>query len=306
MTFTPEAGFEVLEFGSEAAKKCLEWMESDMGRGKADCYFRLYYGAENPLSLEDLQTQLQSIDPESVILSWKEEEAVDYQAEFRKNFRGSEAGKTYWLGPTWEKPPAGRKPIFIEPGMAFGTGDHPTTQLCVAYIEDLATAGVRPRVIFDLGTGTGVLAIAALQQFSGASIFVSDLDPQCAEDFEKTLRLNSLNSGLFQSFFGPSGDLRRLKDLLPPVDLLISNIYAEVLSGLLPAIDSATAPGAYWIVSGLLENSSSQDFIRRAGQSGFELLESRHQKRQRSLFEKKSGLTLEEETWLGLKFKKRQ
>lgn len=301
-TFSPGEGFEVLEFGSEAAKKCFDWIENDFGRGDENRYLRLYFSRENLPSNESVLRELNEMDSECRMISLKEEEDRDYQAEFRKSFRGSLVGKKYWVGPTWEVIPAGRRGVFIEPGMAFGTGDHPTTQLCISYLEDLFDGGVPPVNIFDLGTGTGVLAVVARQLFQGAKIWASDLDPQCAEDFSKTLRMNQLPESSFTAVFGPQADIRRMSRGMPPLDLLISNIYAEVLMGLLPEIDAILSPGAHWIVSGILEGPQSHKFIEVVTSKGFKLLETRRQVRQRSLFEKKNGLTLEEETWLGLKF----
>jgi ribosomal protein L11 methyltransferase len=302
MTFSPGEGFEVLEFGSDAAKKCLEWMENDFDRGEENRYLRLYFSAELQPSLDGVLAELKNLDESARLISLKEEEDVDYQAEFRKNFRGSSVGKNYWVGPTWESPPAGRRPVFIEPGMAFGTGDHPTTQLCISFLEDLFESSRHPHTIFDLGSGTGVLAIVARQLFPQAKIWASDLDPQCAEDFSRALVMNQISATSIQAQFGPAGDIRKMRKTLPPIDLLISNIYAEVLSGLIEEIDAALSPGAHWIVSGILEGPQSHKFIEIAKARGFQLLETRSQKRQRSLFEKKNGLTLEEETWLGLKF----
>jgi ribosomal protein L11 methyltransferase len=303
-TFSPGKGFEVLEFGSDAAKKCFDWIENDFGRMAGPRFLRLYFQSASQPRLDALIQELHAVDRDCKIISFKEEENVDYQAEFRKSFRGTQVGKRFWVGPTWESPPEGRQPIFIEPGMAFGTGDHPTTQLCISFLEEMQNPP--PATVFDLGTGTGVLAVVAQRLFPQAKIWVSDLDPQCAEDFAKTLGMNRINQNLFKSYFGSDGDLRRLNRELPKIDLLISNIYAEVLGGLIDEIDACLSPGATWIVSGILEGPQSRKFIETATKAGFQLVDTRQQKRERSHFEKKNGLSLEEETWLGLKFVKVQ
>jgi ribosomal protein L11 methyltransferase len=301
-TFLPAKGFEVLEFGSEAAKRCLEWMERDFERTGDRRFARIYFSRIDYVDEKIVRQELESLEPELVVLSLQEEADRDYQEEFRKNFKGSLAGKKFWLGPPWDQPPTDRKPIYLEPGMAFGTGDHPTTQLCVGLLEDFSR---QPETILDLGTGTGVLAVAARILFPRARIWASDLDPQCREDFSKTLSMNRLSPEEFITAFGPAADLHRLKSGLLKLDLLVTNIYAEVLLGLLTPIKELLPIGASWIVSGILEKESGQSFIEEVQASGFEVVEKRSLKKSRPYFEKTQGLSQEEETWLGLHLKRK-
>ena len=162
-------------------------------------------------------------------------EPSDYLAAMRDQHHGRVIGK-FWVGPPWESPLAGKLPVIIEPGMAFGLGDHPTTQMCLELLAGLPS----PRRILDIGTGTGVLAIAAARLFPAAELWLTDYDPQCRSNVENNFALNGLPGPAHQRY-----GVRPLPAGL--FDLVLSNVYLEALKTLVPRIDAGC-----WIVSGLL------------------------------------------------------
>ncbi len=299
-TFRPTEDFDVLEFGSEAAKRCLEWMENDFERTELRRFARIYFSREVPPNLAVFAAEMSELGGGSEVISLQEEVERDYQAEFRKSFRGTRAGSKFWIGPQWEKPPEDLVAIYVEPGMAFGTGDHPTTRLCVGMLEARERMLPPPQKILDLGTGTGVLALAAMKLFPSAQIWATDLDPQCAEDFQRTVEMNKTEISRFQAYFGAAADLRKLDGKIASLDLLISNIYAEVLLGLLEPISALMSPGAHWIVSGILAGPSSEGFESRVTSSGYEILDRRSEIRTRPSFQTSEGLAEEREEWIAL------
>ena len=170
-------------------------------------------------------------------------EPSDYLAAMRAQHHGRVVGK-FWVGPPWETPAAGKLPVIIEPGMAFGLGDHPTTQMC---LELLATQ-TSPRRILDIGTGSGILAIAAARLLPDAELWLTDFDPQCRSSVENNFGLNGLAVPAHQRYGVqplPAG----------PFDLVLSNVYLEALKSLVPRIHAGC-----WIVSGLLGAEQFAEF----------------------------------------------
>lgn len=149
------------------------------------------------------------------------------------------------IAPTWAEPPeawAGRPLLRIDPKMAFGTGYHATTRICLRLLDGRVPA--RGRVL-DVGTGTGVLALAALRLGAASAVGV-DIDPWSVENARDNAALNGLADRL---------DVRDgSADDVPErgFDLVCANIVRAVLVPMLPALAARRAPGAPVVVSGLL------------------------------------------------------
>jgi ribosomal protein L11 methyltransferase len=166
--------------------------------------------------------------------------------------------------------PPGNPPVtlFIEPGVAFGSGSHPTTRLCLGMIGGLAFGHDRCRVgepvrAADIGTGSGVLAIAAMKVFRGACLAV-DTDPNCVSEAGRNVRRNRLQEcitvreGLFEPP-PPSG---------PPLSLVLANLRFPTLKSLAPLLSRATAPGAFLALSGL-RPAETAELLEAYSASGF-------------------------------------
>ncbi len=304
--YVPSEDFEILEFGSEAAEQCAEWLDSGaFQRTRPDVFVKVYLQLSDferisgPESfLERLSAQGKRLPRGCELVSWSELPDTDYLENYKKSVKGSCVGEGLWVGPPWDTPPSERLVLFVEPGMAFGTGDHPTTQMCLALLEELSREkGFSPQRIYDVGTGSGVLAAAARKFFPGAEIIMTDLDPLCEAEVRKTFALNDLSLDACRLECGPHADLKRAHMAWEPGDLLLSNIYAGVLSSLLPELARLLKPGAPWIVSGLLEGPATEDFESKALAQHFDLKERRSQTRERPLLEAGKGLSREDETW---------
>jgi ribosomal protein L11 methyltransferase len=181
--------------------------------------------------------------------------------------------------------------------MAFGTGDHPTTQMCLEFLEDLSEdSKFQPRRIVDIGTGSGILALAARYFFPKAELIVTDLDPLCAQEVAKTFVLNQTSMDKMLQVFGPKADLLRNPMRSVGADLLLSNIYAEVLIQLLPQMALLVKTGAPWIVSGLLEGPATESF-ESASSAYFQLQSSRSRIQEHPRLEASSGLSKISQAW---------
>jgi len=150
-------------------------------------------------------------------------------------------GARLWIGPSWHEPPAGRIAIRIDPGLAFGTGSHPSTKLVLNFLEKSIQGGER---VLDYGCGSGILAIAAAK-LGAAQVDAVDLDPQALE----VTRANALANGVELN--------AALPDALPAADydVVVSNILAQPLIVLAPLLAER---GARIALSGILETQADE------------------------------------------------
>lgn len=138
-------------------------------------------------------------------------------------------------------------PICIDAGTAFGTGHHGTTKGCLLMLDSLADLAPPARIL-DLGTGSGVLAIAAAKLFPSAEILSTDIDPEAVTVASNNAKVNAVSFSCLQA--DGFGNLA-LKDR--HFELIIANILAGPLKGLAPDIAAALAPGGRAILSGILD-----------------------------------------------------
>jgi ribosomal protein L11 methyltransferase len=179
-------------------------------------------------------------------LKAREVEARDWLAEWKKNWRPSEIGR-FVVAPPWSEVAEveGRIVIRVEPGMAFGTGTHETTRLCLAAIEKHFRGGS----FLDVGTGTGVLAIAAARIDTSARIEACDTDALAVEVAEENARLNGV-AGQINFWVGT------VQEATASADVVCANLTADVILPLLPALLGATC--GRLILSGILETQAEQ------------------------------------------------
>ena len=188
---------------------------------------------------------------------WSEEPDTDWQAEWKKDLKPVTAGR-FTIAPSWlsSQIPAGQVPLLIDPGMAFGTGHHTTTRLAV---EAISGAELRGKKVLDVGTGSGVLALAAALG-GAAEVLGLDIDPLTIPAAVENAELNGLtrHGGVFQT---PGGSLRFAEGSLGLDDdeesgytLLIANLYAELHDLLAPSYRQALLPGSPIILTGILED----------------------------------------------------
>jgi ribosomal protein L11 methyltransferase len=167
---------------------------------------------------------------------------VDWAARSRETFRAFTAGR-FRIVPAWEAPVAGPEVIVVDPGRAFGTGTHETTRLCLSAIEELA--GERPLgCVLDLGTGTGLLAVAARRL--GARVVVAvDIDPDAIGSARLHARLNAVDLAVVRADGGGAFRARAF-------DLVIANLSAPLLRQRAGEITALAGPEGALVLSGLL------------------------------------------------------
>jgi len=185
----------------------------------------------------------------------------DWLAKSREGFGRIEVGRGFLVKPLWdeESVPAERTPIIVNPGLAFGTGGHETTRLCMALLEDLAREGRLGEPILDIGSGTGILALAA-HLLGGKGITAFDVDPDCGPAMVEFIEMNAgvlKGAKPFESFVGRLDDAR----VQGPYRGLLANILLETIQELLPRMAEIAAPGGWLVASGILAERQDEALV---------------------------------------------
>ena len=176
----------------------------------------------------------------------------DWGARWKEHFRPFHAAPRLVIKPTWEpyEPRAGEAVIEMDPGMAFGTGLHESTRLALGLIEELCAVVPPPRVL-DVGTGTGVLALAAALRGAGF-VRAVDTDPDAVAAARGNAERNRLAGRVRVDGEG--------LDAIPgPFDLIAANITADVLLALAPQLVGRLAPGGALLLSGILAGAQARE-----------------------------------------------
>jgi len=203
-------------------------------------------------------------------------------------------GQHWVVRPTWEEFEAGPadRVIVLDPGQAFGTGDHPTTRMCLELMEPLDLTG---RPVADVGCGSGILAVGACMM--GANpVEAVDIDPIAVEVAKENAERNGVSflalagDGL-SAFRGEAASPEGAPQDETPLqgqqidpgrpsarqyDLILSNIISATLIRIAADIALAVAPGGAWVVSGIIE-SNWPEVRETAGKVGFNLVDERHE-----------------------------
>jgi len=186
----------------------------------------------------------------------------DWAEAWKVHYRPLRVGENFFIRPEWTdiQPGEGDVEIVLDPGMAFGTGTHPSTQLCLIALEGQPVAGAR---VLDLGCGSGILGIAAAR-LGAAEITAVDTDPLAIESTTENAGLN----GVGDRFVIARGSLGDLLDRQGYFDLILVNILAKTI---IPMCDSGLGtvvrPGGAGIFSGIIDEQAAdvEAALRRAG-----------------------------------------
>jgi ribosomal protein L11 methyltransferase len=181
----------------------------------------------------------------------------DWSTSWKVHFKPLRVGTRLLIVPTWEDAAAlpGDLVLRIDPGMAFGTGGHETTRLCLELLEKIMDAGCRAAApsLLDLGTGSGILAMAASLLGAGR-ILALDIDPEAVDVARENLALNDL-AGKIEC------DTVPLESLEEGFDIILANILAEELVRLAPGLAARLNPGGALILSGIL--AEKEELVRK-------------------------------------------
>jgi len=195
----------------------------------------------------------------------------NWMEAWKEHYKPIPVGEKLIIVPAWlESPDATRIPIRIDPGMAFGTGTHPTTQLCLELLEKYAAPG---NDVIDVGCGSGILSIGALKLGAGRALAV-DIDQASVDATWENADANAIKSGLLVGL-GSVDELLANKFEFQQAPLVIANILANILIRLFESgMGKLVSKNGFLILSGILEEQAD-NVIQVAIDHGFKLVEKR-------------------------------
>ncbi len=183
---------------------------------------------------------------EPQVISDKPVENADWVRITQAQFQPVRVSDRLWIVPTWHEPPAGDTAINIrlDPGVAFGTGSHPTTHLCLQWLD----ANVqKDQTVLDYGCGTGILAIAA-KKLGAANVLGTDIDPQAVDAAIDNAQANDAPARFVLPEDMPEGTF----------DIVVANILSNPLKLLAPALLARVKPHGHLVLSGVLARQAQE------------------------------------------------
>ena len=189
----------------------------------------------------------------------------DWAETWKAYIHTEKIGERIVVRPTWEEytPSADEIVIELDPGAAFGTGAHATTAMCLRWLEHLVSPGTR---VYDVGCGSGILAVAAAKLGAG-EVIAMDYDPVAVSVAEENIRQNNVHNVV-----ACESDLLSACEGAAPAELITANIIADVIVRLFAQLDRHLAPGGTLLASGIIDDRIA-DVEHAAAQHGFTVLD---------------------------------
>lgn len=248
--------------------------------GVAFLSFYLDAAQDNSALLESVKEELKSIastmDAGSLAITTSQTKDEDFLNNWKQFFHQFYVDDIL-ITPSWESvqnADEDRMVIHIDPGTAFGTGMHETTQLCIRELRKYVTASTS---LLDVGTGSGILAILAYK-FGAAFAMGTDLDVCAIDAVRDNMEANGLSDRNFELLIGNIIDDPAIQEKVGTrkYDIVTANILAEVLLDLTPVIGRYLKKGGLYIVSGIIDEKETVVF-EALKKAGFEVLDVNHQ-----------------------------
>ena len=259
----------------EENRKCWDYVDEELLKKEAGaCRVTFYLEktedgfsrlAQVRMALADFKAAHPECAPLLMTLDELKEE--DWAFGWQKYYKPMEIGRRLLVVPEWEKNTVdcgGRVPLILDPGLAFGTGSHATTQLCLQALEKTVRPGDR---VLDLGCGSGILSIAALK-LGAESAQAVDIDEKCLNVAYENAALNGIGRDRYTVRVGDVlSDEALRSELGGGYDIVVANIVADVILGLAPMVRQFLKPGGQFLCSGIIDDRAVEvaDGLRRCG-----------------------------------------
>ncbi|ELF6478062.1 50S ribosomal protein L11 methyltransferase [Vibrio cholerae] len=204
------------------------------------------YEADMDTSLILQQIKASNMLAEGFAHKVEQVEDKDWEREWMDNFHPMQFGRRLWICPSWrEVPDPQAVNVMLDPGLAFGTGTHPTTALCLEWLDNLDLSG---KTVIDFGCGSGILTIAAIK-LGAAKVIGIDIDPQALLASKDNAARNGVEDQI--EVYLPKDQPEGLV-----ADVVVANILAGPLRELSPIIKGLLKPGGQLAMSGILDTQA--------------------------------------------------
>ncbi|MDL2288403.1 50S ribosomal protein L11 methyltransferase [Oscillospiraceae bacterium OttesenSCG-928-F05] len=207
-------------------------------------------------AMEALRADMPETDLGALSLQAAGVDSADWETAWQKYYKPTEIGNRLLIVPEWEPIPPTDRVVFINnPGLAFGTGTHASTHLCLEFLEALITGG---ETLLDVGCGSGILSITALK-LGAARADAVDIDMHAAEAAARNAVRNQIGTDRYSTHAGDiladSGLLARIGG---PYDLVLMNIIPDVIIPAHTQVPPLLAPGGRYIISGIIDGRKDE------------------------------------------------
>ncbi len=206
------------------------------------------------VALEELKRE--GWDLGTLLMTLENVEDADWENSWKQYYKPMEIGERLLVIPKWEEAdPGERVPLYLDPGLTFGTGSHATTRLCLTALEGLVRGSER---VLDLGCGSGILSVAALRLGAGSALAV-DIDEKCRDAAEENAGLNQIGPDRLSVLVGNIlTDESVAGRIGGGYDLVLANIVADVIIALAPRARGLLNPGGTFLCSGIIEGRADE------------------------------------------------
>ena len=208
-----------------------------------DCVMTALFSSK--IDTNNVNEQMTTYLSGTINARWEQLEDKDWSQEWKQHFQPLKCGDRLWICPSWIAPPdLNAVNLSLDPGLAFGTGSHPTTHLCLRWLDQQDLKG---KIVIDYGCGSGILGIAALL-LGAKQVIAVDNDPQALLASRDNAQRNNIATSRLSTY---------LPDDVPATicaDVMVANILASPLISLAPKLCAMTKPKGLLCLAGLLEN----------------------------------------------------
>lgn len=211
----------------------------------------------------------------------------DWEREWMKHYHPIQCANNLWIVPKWLTPPDPRAlNVMMDPGLAFGTGYHATTRLCIDWLSDLCKGdlaknqNLKDKTVIDYGCGSGILGVVALM-LGAKQVYAVDIDPQAILATRQNAERNGVGDSI-QAFLPEEFQAFCQNNTVLPVDIITANILAKPLISLAPYFATLIKPEGKIVLAGLIENqvndvkSAYQPFFEMTDEFTFSSQEDKH------------------------------